>query len=172
MMDIALLKTLLDVDVHNGRAVWRPRPISMFKNERDMKKWNTKFAGKEAFTSVNTNGYRRGSVMWRSLYLHQVVYAVAYGDLPEGSQIDHINGNRLDNRMCNLRPVTHSGNCRNRNCKVKSSTGFRGVHFVKRNGTYQARIRANGRSHTLGGFLTPQEAAIGRERLEAEHWAN
>jgi len=170
-MNIQLIKELLDVDVVTGRAVWKPRPASMFKSERDRKKWNTKFAGKEAFTAINTNGYRRGALMWGSVYLHQVIYAVAYGELPKGFQIDHINGDRLDNRKCNLRAVTHSGNCRNQNCEAKSSTGFRGVHFVKRNGTFQARIRANNRSYTMGGFLTAEEAAIGRKRLEAEHWA-
>jgi hypothetical protein len=169
-MDANFVQNLLDVDVVSGSAKWRERPISMFKSERDMKKWNTRYAGAEAFTSVNTNGYRRGTILWRSFYLHQIVYLVANGELPEGNQIDHINGDRLDNRAKNLRAVSHSGNCRNQNCAVKSSTGFRGVHYVKRNGTYQARIRLGDKSHTLGGFLTAEDAALGRKELEEKHW--
>ena len=74
-----------------------------------------------------------------------------------GMVIDHINGNRLDNRKCNLRVATHSQNAQNRTLKVERELP-RGVCRAK-NGKFNARINCKGRYYGLGTFNSPEAAA-------------
>lgn len=76
-----------------------------------------------------------------------------------GVQVDHINGDGLDNRRCNLREATHSQNQQNRGKNRNNSTGFKGVDFVKHRGKFRARIMANRVLVSLGAdFATAEEA--------------
>lgn len=75
-----------------------------------------------------------------------------------GLVVDHINGNTLDNRRCNLRLCTHAENMRNRRPHKNNAVGFKGVN-LHANGSYVARIRADGRNVRLGTFACPVEAA-------------
>lgn len=77
---------------------------------------------------------------------------------------DHKNGDGLDNRRSNLRPASSSQNGANRikiNCN--NTTGFRGVYFRKKRNRYVSAIRANGKSITIGYFVTALEAALARD---------
>lgn len=160
----------LSCDLVTGRLTWLHRPRAWFKSDRDFKKWNTRYSGADALTSIHSKGYRRGSVMGQMVYAHRLVYILAHGPIPDGMMVDHINGNRLDNRPCNLRLATHLQNCQNRNSEVISGSGIRGVHLVKRDGTYQARIRVMGKNITMSGFVDASDAAIARKKMEMQHW--
>ena len=70
--------------------------------------------------------------------------------------IDHINGDRLDNRKANLRICTHAENMRNRKRNKNCSSGFKGVE--KRGNKWSSRITFNGIRHYLGSFDTPEKA--------------
>ncbi len=76
---------------------------------------------------------------------------------PDGFQTDHINGNRLDNRRCNLRTVTASQNRMNRTITAVSTTGFKGV--TRKGSRFIARVgsKDSGKIY-LGCFKTPEEA--------------
>ena len=74
--------------------------------------------------------------------------------------VDHINGNGLDNRRENLRICFHKENMRNMSLSVKNTTGYKGVHFYKRVGVFQAYIYVNYKKKHLGTFLTAKDAAI------------
>ena len=79
---------------------------------------------------------------------------------PLGMQVDHINGNRLDNRRSNLRIVTAYENAQNlHGARADSRTGLRGVER-RRNGRFHARIWVDGRTVSLGSFATSDEAAV------------
>lgn len=85
-------------------------------------------------------------------------------DFPEGYDVDHINGNKLDNRRSNLRICTHQENMFNQRIKSNNSTGFKGVSKNKATGRYEAYVHHSGKKHYLGLFDTPQEAAIARKQ--------
>lgn len=78
---------------------------------------------------------------------------------PKGMEVDHINGNPLDNRRENLRICTHAENTRNKVRKNNSSSGFKGVVFHKQTNKWQAQIRTNNKTLYLGLFANKKEAA-------------
>jgi hypothetical protein len=81
---------------------------------------------------------------------HRLAWLYEYGEFPKG-HIDHINGDRHDNRLANLREATHQENLYNRGANKNNSTGYKGVS-VNRLGRYLATITANGKYHYLGLF--------------------
>lgn len=86
----------------------------------------------------------------RSVLMHRLILTV-----PIGKEVDHINGDGLDNRRCNLRLTDRAGNCQNRQ---KRGDGYKGVKDNKY-GRWEARIQFNKRSLHLGTFDTAQQAA-------------
>lgn len=80
-------------------------------------------------------------------------------DAQPGQSVDHINGNPMDNRRANLRLCSHAENMQNRRIHRNNSTGFKGVWFDARRGTFRAQVSAFGKKHCLGSFTSAQEAA-------------
>jgi hypothetical protein len=76
-----------------------------------------------------------------------------------GANVDHINGNGLDNRRENLRWVTHAQNMQNRKVHRHSATGVRGVDYVTADKCWRGRVRHNGRELWKRYFPTKEEAA-------------
>ncbi len=70
----------------------------------------------------------------------------------KGQEVDHVNGNRMDNRKCNLRICSRLQNSRNLPVKKSSKTGIKGVWFHPKKGQYQSQIRVNGKRLWLGSF--------------------
>lgn len=77
---------------------------------------------------------------------------------PDGQYVDHINGDKLDNRRCNLRLASNTENCRNSKRPKSNTSGYKGVSFHKGANKWQAHIMVNRKSIYLGLFLTPEEA--------------
>lgn len=106
--------------------------------------------------SHDGNGYLQVRFMGKKYRVHRVVFLHFYGRWPD-MEIDHINGNRSDNRIANLRDVSRSVNQQNmRSALSNNKTGVLGVSVI--NGKYMAFIQTNGKSHYLGGFETEEEA--------------
>ena len=82
-------------------------------------------------------------------------------------EVDHVNGNRLDNRLVNLRVVNRQRNNINRTAQVGRSK-FVGVSFLKRAGLWRAYIGKDGKRHDLGYFKEEIDAAIARDRAAVE----
>lgn len=84
---------------------------------------------------------------------------------PEGMVVDHINGNALDNRKCNLRIVTQTENQANqhkhlgRKRNPEASSHYRGVHYCTRSRGWKAQIQKYGKKYSLGTFTTEDNAA-------------
>lgn len=76
-----------------------------------------------------------------------------------GQQVDHINGNKLDNRRSNLRLCTQSENMRNRGATALNTSGFKGVHWSANDRKWRAGIKVEGKRIFLGLYLSKEEAA-------------
>jgi hypothetical protein len=105
----------------------------------------------------------------RTYKAHRLAWLYVHGECPTG-EVDHINGDKLDNRIINLRPVTRSENQQNVYAPRKDNRfGLRGVSKVAgRSKRYSARIWKDGKRITLGHFLTPEEAAECYANAKAE----
>ena len=89
-------------------------------------------------------------------YMHREIMMA-----PQGMEVDHRNGNKLDNRRENLRLCTRAENARNQPKSKKNTSGFKGVFYQDRKLPWRARIRCgDGRRVNLGSFKTPEDAAL------------
>lgn len=154
----ALLRELLRYEPDTGQLFWRERPRSLFTLDREFRRWNGRYAGKPA-------SYRRGTgylglfVFRRGFSAHRIAWAMHHDEWPVGD-IDHINGDREDNRICNLRDVTRSENCRNAKLSKANKTGAIGVTY--RRGKWRASMHIH-----LGLFDTLEAAVAARKEAEA-----
>jgi hypothetical protein len=115
------------------------------------------FIGKEAGW-ITPKGYRSINVGRRGIRAHRIAFAMTFGRWPSG-EIDHINGVRGDNRICNLREATSAENCRNAKTRRDNSSGLKGVHKHPLSGRWGARITVNKKTRNLGYFDTANEAS-------------
>jgi len=105
----------------------------------------------------HTGGYCQVRFNVRMVLYHVIVWILSTGkDIPQGMEIDHINGNKIDNRIENLRLVTARQNQQNQ--KKHREGQLVGCYFDKSNGKYQARIKISGKTIYLGRYKTEQEA--------------
>jgi hypothetical protein len=80
---------------------------------------------------------------------------------PKNMEVDHINGNGLDNRRCNLRLVTSSQNHFNQRKQQKNTTSrYKGVYWHQRDKAWMVRIQSNGKYRFIGNYATEHEAAL------------
>ncbi len=97
----------------------------------------------------------------RTTYMHRFIWELVNGPVPSGLEIDHINGDTLDNRLSKLKLVTTRGNQSNRKRRRdgKTSSQYPGVTWNKQNKKWKAQIIVNGRQEYLGYFDSEEEAA-------------
>lgn len=108
---------------------------------------------------ISANGY---VVRWsggRLLLLHREIL----GAQP-GAVVDHISGDRLDNRRENLRTCTNAENARNSKMRSHNKLGLKGVYQDAKSGTYRAQITCDGKQRCLGSFPTPELAKDAYDR--------
>ena len=112
--------------------------------------------GDIAGSTSNSTGYRRIIVNRKQYRAHRLIWFMVHGKFPV-NMIDHINGNKLDNRISNLREATHQENMQNKTkARSDNKSGFLGVHLHRKK--FLARIHVNNRRKILGSFDTPEEA--------------
>ncbi|HGV3510350.1 HNH endonuclease [Klebsiella pneumoniae] len=119
--------------------------------------------------SPNSGGYILIWVDRKSYPAHRLAWFYVNGKWPE-NEIDHINGVKFDNRICNLRQATHAENCRNRSMKKNNTSGVKGVSREGRLNKWRAECMVNGKQHRLGLFssLTEADKAV-RQFREIHH---
>lgn len=152
-----LCRQLLRYEPEAGRLFWKPRLPELFAAPRHCSAWNARYAYKEAFTFIGNHGYREGAIHRVNFTAQRVVYAIVHGFWPNGV-IDHIDGDRLNNRVENLRDVPQSINLRNASGKSNNTSGETGVSFRPGRGKWRARVMVDGVERSLGHFNTKEEA--------------
>ena len=150
------LKTILDYNPETGLLVWKWRPQHMFATQKAFKIWNKRFAGKPA-NSKSSHGYYQVRLFNKQYLSHILVWVLSYGCKPPYS-LDHINGIRSDNRLCNLRIADNCQNSRNRKIRLDSCTRVKGVS--KRGNAWCARLDDGVTRHFLGYFKCPAAASL------------
>ena len=125
-----------------------------------------------AITGDNGAGYSRVYVAANRVYLHRLVWLLHHGVWPAG-QIDHIDGDRRNNAISNLRDVSHAVNAQNEHRARRSnrSTGVLGVHFDASRKRYAATITVGRKSLALGRFNTVEEAQSAYLQAKRVHHA-
>jgi len=158
---IKILRQLLRCDAEAGKLYWKPRPREMFSSQKGYRTWEARFAGKEAFTALNRNGYLHGCILYTYFLSHRVIWAMHYGEWPD-DHMDHINHNRTDNRISNMRVVTNAENHKNTKMLSNNTSGHTGVDWVKKDRVWRARIGAV----VIGSFGSKEEAVKARRAAE------
>lgn len=166
-----VLAELLRYDPDTGNLFWRKRASHLFKDGRHSaehiaRRWNSKNANCEAFTALDNYGYRQGTILGRHVRAHLVIWALVHGDLPDG-HIDHINHDKADNRLNNLRQVSHQGNKRNVGRSRANRSGVVGVIWCQNR--WQAYITVDAKSIYLGRFANKDQAVAARKAAEQQH---
>lgn len=158
---IEYLRQRLRYEPETGKLYWRDAPGLT-------RKWRNRFAGREAFTSNNGNGYRMGRLDYRAHLAHRVIWAMHHGAWPDG-QIDHIDHDRMNNRIPNLRVVQHQENHRNTSHRKNNTSGVMGVSWYKAGDKWTAYIMVGGAKQHLGYFDNFDDAVAARKAAEARY---
>lgn len=154
----AVLAEIFDYDPLTGRLFRKALDARHFQSGSFANRYNSRNAGKEAFTFQDPRGYRKGKVLGVDFQAHRVIWKLCNGDEPP--QIDHINGNPSDNRLSNLRAATNAENSRNYRKRKAGSSRYHGVCWVKRDEAWAARISdGNGGKISLGNYHDETAAA-------------
>jgi hypothetical protein len=139
----------------SGNLYWKKRPANSVK------------VG-DLVGSITDTGYFQCRLHGKFYKVHRVIYTMLVGDIPELTQVDHINGNRLDNRLENLRLVTPQQNCFNSKSSKGSTSVYKGVTFHKGTGKWAACITVSGIKKYLGYFSEETEAAAAYQKAAIE----
>lgn len=167
---ICELNALLDCVPEEGALYWKTRSASDFSGKgaaKNAERWNKQFVGKPAITSITEAGYFRGAVKGKQVNAHRIVWAIAHGRWPKGL-IDHINGDRQDNRISNLRETDHIGNGQNAKISKANKSGHTGISWCKQQEKWKVQLRDNRRKRTIGRFKELADAVAAKEQAYTE----
>lgn len=155
--------------VERAREILRYEPVTG-RLYRRVGAANHVKAGDEAGWTETINGirYRRVRVSGRLYYAHRLAWLIVTGEWPKG-QVDHEDGDGLNNRWENLRDATHQQNQQNRKLSRNNTSGVTGVCRHKLTGKWQTKIKVNGKDKHLGLFEDLEDAASARKEAEEKY---
>lgn len=168
----SVLLQILRYDPESGFLYWRERSADLFSDEarfpdRAAAAWNARYAERRAFTASDRHSYNHGGIFGERYFAHRIIWKLVTGEDP--IDIDHINGNPSDNRILNLRSVTHAGNQKNLKKRQDNTSGITGVRWVSQRGKWNAQVHSGGKAFNLGNFNTQEEAIAARKAAEIRH---
>jgi len=151
------LKEVLAYDGDTGVFTWK---------DRDLNWWNTKYSGKVAGT-ISTGGYVAIRIKGKTYSAHRLAWLYVYDYFPV--EVDHIDGNGLNNIICNIRDVSHIENMKNQKNRKNNTSGTIGVHLSTKTLKWQAKISILGKQVRLGYFTDKQDAIDARKAAEIKY---
>ena len=157
-IDIELLRQFIDINPLDGTMRWSFRDRKHFRSDESFKSWNTRYANAVTFKSTDGRGYLRASIKDKDYKAHLVAWALYYGKWPL-CEVDHINGDKKDNSLNNLRSATSSQNKMNVHPRNGCSSQYKGVCWNVKRKKWESRIAFNGKTLHLGYFVDEIEAA-------------
>jgi len=117
--------------------------------------------------SLHHSGYLQTQIDGKLYMVHRLIWIMKHGDIPKDIEVDHINHDRCDNRIENLRLVTRRENNKNRSLsKTANTSGVVGVHWITRLKRWGSQIKVDGQSVWLGSFVEFSDAVNARKNAE------
>jgi uncharacterized protein YeaC (DUF1315 family) len=104
----------------------------------------------------DSQGYLVTRIQRKFYRCHRLAWALFYGKWPDG-EVDHFDGDKANNRICNLRDVEHKHNIHNQS-RPQGNNPYIGVHWSKQSQKWLAAIKKDGKINKLGSFMTPEAA--------------
>jgi len=151
MLDQQRARELLDYNSETGHLTWR------------VSRGGAARVGAVA-GGVGNDGYWRVAIDGKRFpAAHRVIWLIVYGRWP-ANELDHVNGDRTDNRLCNLREATRHQQMGNSKSRRNSRSGIKGVCWCKRTQQWRADIEVNGRHYFLGYFDRLDDAATAYQK--------
>ena len=145
MISASVLREELEYVPETGEAWWRKGKPGRIKEK--------------PVGTVASNGYLVVRIDYKLYLLHRVIYQMHHGDLTDEIQVDHVDGNPVNNRIENLRKATQSQNAWNSKAQYdKKHSELKGVTWHAGKAKWMARVRAGGRSEFVGYFDTDKAA--------------
>lgn len=138
------LNSILAYDPLTGILTWKDNRSNMIQGS---------VAG-----SVNSAGYKTITINSKTFRVQRIIWIMMFGYIPNDFFIDHVNGNKIDNRLENLRLATNSQNQQNRPAPKNNSSGYRGVTWHKQMNKWMARISHHGKRKNIGFFDSAEDA--------------
>lgn len=142
-------------EYRDGELYWKIKPSNVAKMHVRV----GNFVGKK-------RNYLSVEYKYKSYRIHRIIWEMFYGKIPSKMQIDHIDGNTLNNKVENLRVVDNSDNQKNCGIRKDNKSGFPGVFWAFRIKRWETYITSKGKRYYLGVFKNKEEAI--RVRKEAE----
>lgn len=148
------LREMFYHDIDRGVLIWKFAPRNQY------------LIGRIAGNKNKVTGYIEVMVRGSTYKVHRLIWAHVYGSYPE-NDIDHIDRDKTNNRLSNLREATRMQNCYNKPANKTNLLGLRGVSITK-HGRYRAVLCADGVRKHLGVFATPAEASLAYQAASIE----
>ena len=153
---VEFLKECFVFDGSVGLLIWNIRPLSHFTCAHRMNLWNSRYAEKSAGCLLTPFGYLFTRVDRTSFLNHRIAWKMTYGVEPR-LYLDHINGVKNDNRICNLREATSRENKLNAGAHKDNRLQVKGVWEMS-NGRFRAKLWEEKKNRHIGVYGTLEEA--------------
>jgi hypothetical protein len=157
----------LSYDPETGILYWKDVGSEFFNSLRGCNIFKKSYANTVA-GGINGQGYRLLKYNGKKVPAHRIVWLMVNGDWPT-AHVDHINGDRLDNRIENLRVVENDENARNRRMPANNTSGVMGVTWSNVHGRWMSQITNRGSKKHLGLFDDFDEAVVARKAAEIRY---
>ena len=148
------LKELLDYDPESGLFIWKVRTSTHVKPG-------------DHTSACSSHGYRVIGINRRLYFAHRLAWMYVYGEWPV-TQINHIDRNRANNALANLRLATSAENLQNSSRRSDNTSGCKGVHWWSLRGVWTAYINVGGKRTSLGHYPDFFAACCARKSDEIE----
>lgn len=165
--DASIVRDLFDYD--GGSLSWRERPRSDFTSDGAWKRSNTRRAGKLVGSKLGEDGYIRVNITIKNrlykVFAHRLVWAWHHGRWPH-DLLDHIDQDKSNNAIENLREVCQAENHKNRPLQKNNRSGVTGVYWDKGRNKWHAYIKYNKKYIGLGRFVCFGQAIKARKEAQ------
>jgi hypothetical protein len=138
-------------DYKDGNLIWKNKTFDSIG--RSKSHLNGQIAG-----TLDNRGYFRVKIDNKNYLIHRLIFMWHYGFFP--IQVDHIDGNPLNNSIENLRKATNAENCRNSKLSVNNKSGVKGVSWHKASKKWMAHLQTTEKRHFIGYFDEIEKAKI------------